>query len=50
MAETAARAVTVEIRPHVVGFYQRMGGRHLRDSEPTAFGRIIPVMELDLAD
>ena len=39
-----------EAEPHAVGFYERVGGRHLRDSEPTAFGRIIPVMGLDLAD
>jgi GNAT superfamily N-acetyltransferase len=39
-----------EAEPHAVGFYERLGARHLRDSEPSAWGRIIPVMGIDLAD
>jgi GNAT superfamily N-acetyltransferase len=39
-----------EAEPNAVGFYERMGGRYLRDSEPSAFGRIIPVMGLDLGE
>ena len=39
-----------EAEPHAVGFYERMGGRYLHDSEPSAWGRIIPVMGIDLGD
>jgi GNAT superfamily N-acetyltransferase len=39
-----------EAEPHAVGFYERMGARRLRDSEPSAWGRIIPVMGIDLGD
>jgi GNAT superfamily N-acetyltransferase len=34
--------------PNSVGFYGRLGGRHLRGSEPTSWGRAIPVMGVDL--
>jgi GNAT superfamily N-acetyltransferase len=51
----AARAVALgaerlewEADPHAVGFYERMGGRFLRDSEPSEWGRILPVMGVDL--
>jgi GNAT superfamily N-acetyltransferase len=37
-----------EAEPHAVGFYDKMGGRYLRDSDQTPFGRVIPVMGLDL--
>ena len=46
--EVGARRLEWEAEPNAVGFYERMGGRYARDSEPTAFGRVIPVMELDL--
>ena len=39
-----------EAEPNAVDFYERMGARRLRDSEPTAFGRIIPIMGLDLGE
>jgi GNAT superfamily N-acetyltransferase len=39
-----------EAEPHAIGFYKRIGGRYLRDSEPSAWGRIIPVMGIDLGD
>jgi GNAT superfamily N-acetyltransferase len=39
-----------EAEPNAVGFYERMGGRYVRDSEPSAWGRIIPVMGLDLGE
>jgi GNAT superfamily N-acetyltransferase len=42
--EHGARSMEWEAEPHAVGFYQRVGGRHLRDSEPTEFGRVVPVM------
>jgi hypothetical protein len=37
-----------EAEPNALGFYERMGGRYLRDSEPSAWGRVIPVMGVDL--
>ncbi len=39
-----------EAEPNAVAFYERMGARFVRDSEPTAWGRILPVMEIDLGD
>jgi GNAT superfamily N-acetyltransferase len=46
--ELGAERMEWEAEPHAVGFYERMGGRYLRDSEPTAFGRVIPVMGVEL--
>jgi GNAT superfamily N-acetyltransferase len=37
-----------EADPNAVGFYERMGGRYLRDGEPSEWGRILPVMGIDL--
>ena len=45
-----ARMLEWEAEPNAVGFYQRMGGRYLRDSEPSEWGRILPVMGIDLRD
>jgi GNAT superfamily N-acetyltransferase len=39
-----------EAEPHAVGFYEKMGGRYLRDSEPGVWGRVNPVMGIDLAE
>ena len=39
-----------EAEPNAVGFYEKLGGRYLRDSEPSLWGRVIPVMGIDLAD
>jgi GNAT superfamily N-acetyltransferase len=47
---TGAERLQWEAEPHAVGFYEQMGGRYLRDSEPSAWGRIIPVMGIDLGD
>jgi GNAT superfamily N-acetyltransferase len=44
-----ARTLEWEAEPNAVGFYERMGARYLRDSPPTAFGRVIPVMGVDLS-
>lgn len=49
-AELGARRLEWEAEPHAVGFYERMGGRHLRDSEPSEWGRILPVMGIDLLE
>ena len=37
-----------EAEPNAVGFYEKLGGRYLRDSPPTVLNRVIPVMGLDL--
>jgi GNAT superfamily N-acetyltransferase len=36
-----------EAEPNALGFYERMGGRYLRDSEPSIWGRVIPVMGIE---
>ena len=46
--ELGAKRLEWEAEPNAAGFYERMGGRYVRDSDPTAFGRVIPVMGLDL--
>lgn len=38
-----------EAEPNALGFYEVMGGRYLRDSERTPFGRVVPVMGIDLS-
>jgi GNAT superfamily N-acetyltransferase len=38
-----------EAEPNSVGFYERVGGRYVRDSEPSAWGRVLPVMGVDLS-
>ena len=43
-----ARRLEWEAEPNAVPFYERMGARRLRDSKPSAWGRIIPIMGLDL--
>jgi GNAT superfamily N-acetyltransferase len=37
-----------EAEPNALGFYEKMGGRYLRDSEPSIWGRVIPVMGIEL--
>jgi len=39
-----------EAEPNAVGYYEKLGGRYLRDSEPSLWGRVIPVMGVDLVD
>jgi GNAT superfamily N-acetyltransferase len=46
--QLGAKHLEWEAEPNAVGFYEKMGGRYLRDSEPTEFGRVIPVMGLEL--
>ena len=46
--ELDATRLEWEAEPHAIGFYTRMGGHYLRDSEPSAWGRVIPVMGIDL--
>ena len=37
-----------EAEPHAVGFYERMGARFVRDGEPSAWGRVNPVLGTEL--
>lgn len=37
-----------EAEPNALGFYGKVGGRYLRDGEPTAFGRVLAVMGIDV--
>jgi GNAT superfamily N-acetyltransferase len=46
--ELGARTMEWEAEPNAVGFYERLGGRFLRDSEPSEWGRILPVMGIEL--
>jgi GNAT superfamily N-acetyltransferase len=46
--ELRASSLEWEADPNAVGFYERMGARYLRDSEPSEWGRILPVMGLEL--
>jgi len=47
--ELGAARLEWEAEPNAVGFYERMGGRYLRPSEPSEWGRILDVMGVDLA-
>jgi GNAT superfamily N-acetyltransferase len=47
-AELGASRLEWEAEPHAVGFYARLGACHLRDSGPSVWGRILPVMGIDL--
>jgi len=38
-----------EAEPNAVAFYEKLGGRYLRDGELSAWGRVNPVMGLDLS-
>jgi GNAT superfamily N-acetyltransferase len=38
-----------EAEPNALGFYKKMGGRYLRDSEPSVWGRVTPVMGVEFS-
>jgi GNAT superfamily N-acetyltransferase len=46
--DLGAKRLEWEAEPNAVGFYEKLGGRYLRDSPPTELGRVIPVMGLEL--
>jgi GNAT superfamily N-acetyltransferase len=46
--ELGATRMEWEAEPNAVGFYERMGARDLRESEPSEWGRILRVMGVDL--
>jgi GNAT superfamily N-acetyltransferase len=37
-----------QAEPNSIGFYEKLGGCYLRDGELTSWGRVLPVMGLDL--
>ena len=46
--ERGARRLEWEAEPNATGFYERMGGTYVRDSEVTEWGRVLEVLGLDL--
>jgi GNAT superfamily N-acetyltransferase len=38
-----------EAEPNAAGFYENMGGRYLRNSEPGVWGRVVAVVGVDLS-
>jgi GNAT superfamily N-acetyltransferase len=44
-----ALAMEWQAEPNALGFYERMGARHVRDSDPNEWGRVLEVMGVDLA-
>jgi deazaflavin-dependent oxidoreductase (nitroreductase family) len=49
-ASLGAERMEWEAEPNALGFYEKMGGRYLRDSEPNEWGRVLAIMGVDLAD
>jgi GNAT superfamily N-acetyltransferase len=47
--ELGAVCMEWEAEPYAIGFYETMGGRYLRDSEPGIWGRVNAVMGVDLS-
>ena len=43
-----ARRLEWEAEPNATGFYERMGGTYVRDSELTEWGRVLHVLGVDL--
>jgi GNAT superfamily N-acetyltransferase len=47
--QTGAARMEWEAEPNALGFYEKMGGRYVRDGEPGVWGRVNAVMGLDLS-
>jgi hypothetical protein len=47
-SELGAARVELEAERHAVGFYEKIGARYVRVSEPGVWGRISPIMALEL--
>jgi GNAT superfamily N-acetyltransferase len=43
-----AKRMEWEAERHALGFYEKLGGRYLRESEPGSWGRRSPIYGLDL--
>jgi GNAT superfamily N-acetyltransferase len=48
--ELGARRLEWEAEPNALGFYERMGGTYVRDSETTEWGRVLQVLGVDLVE
>jgi N-acetylglutamate synthase-like GNAT family acetyltransferase len=48
--ELGARRLEWEAEPNARGFYERMGGAYVRDSEVTEWGRVLEVLGLPLVE
>jgi GNAT superfamily N-acetyltransferase len=48
--EVGASRLEWEAEPNAVGFYQKVGGTYVRDSEETELGRVLRVMSVALDD
>jgi len=46
--ELGATRLEWEAEPNALGFYERLGARYLRDSEPSEWGRTLQVLGVDL--
>jgi GNAT superfamily N-acetyltransferase len=46
--DLGAKRMEWEAELNAVGFYEKVGGRYVRDSEETELGRVLPVMGLNL--
>jgi GNAT superfamily N-acetyltransferase len=46
--ELGAKQMEWEAELNAVGFYEKVGGTYVRDSEVTELGRILPIMGLEL--
>jgi N-acetylglutamate synthase-like GNAT family acetyltransferase len=47
--ELEAKRMEWEAERHALGFYEKMGGRYVRDSEPGVWGRVSPIYSLGFA-
>ena len=43
-----AKRLEWEAEPNAIGFYEKMGGRYVRESEQTEWGRRLSVMGVEL--
>jgi GNAT superfamily N-acetyltransferase len=46
--QSGAARMEWEAEPNAIGFYEKMGGAYVRDGDLSAWGRVNPVMGLDL--
>jgi len=46
--QRGARRLEWEAEPNAIGFYERMGGAYVRDSEETEWGRVLQVLAVEL--
>ena len=47
--EVGASRIELEAERHAVGFYEKMGAHYVRDSEPGVWGRVSPVVAIEIA-